>query len=104
MKIEILESAQEDLTNGANFYESCEIGLGHYFLDSLFSDIDSLLIYAGVHEVSHFGLYRMLSNRFPFAIYYDIKDELIRIYAVLDTRRRPAWTHDKLAKSKIKYD
>jgi hypothetical protein len=31
----------------AQFYERQETGLGWYFLDSLFSDIDSLLLYAG---------------------------------------------------------
>ena len=46
MKIEILESAERDLIEGFQFYEQQSTGLGNYFLDSLFSDIDSLLIYA----------------------------------------------------------
>jgi hypothetical protein len=48
VKIEILDQAQEDLIQGFRFYESQEPGLGVYFLDCLFSDIDSLLVYAGV--------------------------------------------------------
>jgi len=44
VKIEILEEAQEDLIDGFRFYESREAGLGSYFLDCLFSDIDSLLL------------------------------------------------------------
>jgi hypothetical protein len=48
VKIEILDEAQEDLIQGFRFYESQEPGLGNYFLDCLFSDIDSLLVYAGV--------------------------------------------------------
>ncbi|PCH95594.1 MAG: hypothetical protein COB83_08305 [Gammaproteobacteria bacterium] len=44
MKIEILISAQQDLSDGASFYERIEKGLGTYFLDALFSDIDSLMI------------------------------------------------------------
>jgi hypothetical protein len=46
MNIKILPLANEDLLNGYYFYEQQKEGLGHYFLDSLFSDIDSLLIYA----------------------------------------------------------
>lgn len=46
MNIEILDEAQEDLIQGFRFYESQEPGLGAYFLDCLFSDIDSLLVYA----------------------------------------------------------
>jgi hypothetical protein len=42
MKIEILFSAMEDLIGGRLFYEKQGEGLGDYFFDSLFSDIDSL--------------------------------------------------------------
>jgi len=41
VRVEILDEAQEDLIGGFHFYESQEPGLGTYFLDSLFSDIDS---------------------------------------------------------------
>ena len=61
MKVEILDEAQEDLLNGFRFYESQSEGLGDYCLDSLFSDIDSLQIYAGIHSV-HFGYHRLLSK------------------------------------------
>jgi hypothetical protein len=44
--------------------------LGDFFLDSLFSDIDSLELYAGVH-ISVLGYHRLLSKRCPFAIHYD---------------------------------
>ncbi len=65
--------------------------MGTYFLDSLYSDIDSLRLFAGIHTV-HFGkFYRLLSRRFPFAVYYDVRDDQVFIRAVLDLRRDPAW-------------
>jgi len=42
MKIKILSSASQDLMNGFWFYEKQSEGIGIYFLDSIFSDIDSL--------------------------------------------------------------
>jgi hypothetical protein len=45
MKIEILDSAEKDLLDGFKFYERLSRGLGDYFLDSLFSDIESLYLY-----------------------------------------------------------
>ncbi len=95
MKVEILDEAQEDLLDGYRFYECQSEGLGNYFLDSLFSDIDSLQIYAGIHSV-HFGYYRLLSKRFPFAIYYRVVRKTVRVYAVLDCRRDPTWIRDRL--------
>lgn len=95
MRIDILDEAQEDLTEGFHFYEDREIGLGSYFLDCLFSDIDSLLIYAGIHQVVY-GYHRCLSKRFPFAIYDCVEEELIRVHAVLDCRRNPSWIRKRL--------
>ena len=46
MMIVILPSAREDLAEGSAFYEHQGQGLGTYFLESLFSDIDSLKLYA----------------------------------------------------------
>ena len=42
MKIEILSIALVDIQFGQHFYEQQQEGLGAYFLDSLFSDIDAL--------------------------------------------------------------
>lgn len=91
MKTFIQPSALADLSRGFHFYELQETGLGTYFLDSLYSDIDSLRLFAGIHTV-HFGkFYRLLSRRFPFAVYYDVRDDQVFIRAVLDLRRDPAW-------------
>jgi len=73
MRIEILDSAEKDLLNGFKFYERKSKGLGDYFFDSIFSDIESLYLYAGIHAF-HFGYHRLLSKRFPFAIYYKFPD------------------------------
>ena len=59
MRIEILNSAEKDLLDGFKFYERQSKGLGNYFLESLFSDIYSLNLYAGIHAI-HFGYNRML--------------------------------------------
>lgn len=96
MKIRLLDSALQDIMEGFDFYERQEGNLGTYFLDSLFSDIDSLLIYAGIHPIYFKAYYRILSKRFPFAIYYRIDGTDVMVYAVLDCRRNPAWTRKRL--------
>ena len=96
MRIEILESTERDLIEGFQFYEQQSTGLGNYFLDSLFSDIDSLLIYSGIHVVYHNHFFQMQSKRFPFTIYYKLSDDIVKVYAVLDTRKNPAWLREKI--------
>ncbi len=96
MKIKILPVALQDLEEGYAFYEQQSSGLGSYFLDSLYSDIDSLQICAGFHSVHFQRFYRLLAKRFPFAIYYQVKNDEAVVYAVLDYRRNPAWIREKL--------
>jgi hypothetical protein len=95
MNLEILPSAREDLAEGFAFYERQGQGLGGYFLETLFSDIDSLRLYAGIHR-RVLGCHRLLSKRFPFAIYYEHGTNDIFIHAVLDCRRDPAWIREQM--------
>lgn len=88
MKVAVLPSARDNLSDGFDFYERQREGLGDYFLESLLADIDSLRLYAGIH-LKAFGFYRLLSKRFPYAIYYDFENETIRVWAVLDCRQDP---------------
>ena len=95
MRIEILDEAEQDLVDGFAFYERQSKGLEDYFLDSIFSDVESLYLYAGIHA-RHLGYHRLLAKRFPFAIYCRIQNEVIRVYAILDCRRDPAWIRDRI--------
>lgn len=96
MKIKILASAIQDLIDGYRFYEKQTEGLGAYFLDTLFSDIDSLAIYGGIHPIYFKKYNRALSKRFPFAIYYRLENDTVRVYAVLDCRRNPSWIRKRM--------
>ena len=96
MRIRTLNAAQHDLRDGYRFYELQEKGLGTYFLDSLYADIDSLMLFAGIHLVVENGYYRMLAKRFPFAVYYRIEENTILVYSILDCRRRPSWNRKRL--------
>ncbi len=91
MKLRILTLALNDLDVGRRFYERQQPGLGDYFLDSLFSDVDSLLLFAGIHQQFH-GYHRTLSKRFPYAIYYKVIGDEVQVWRVLDCRRHPAST------------
>lgn len=82
MIVRILDSALEDLDRGRNFYERQSEGLGAYFLDSLLSEIDSLMLFAGIHR-EVFGYYRLLARRlarrFPYAVYFRIEGKQLAV-------------------------
>jgi len=97
MKVRILRPALEDLADGRQFYDRQQLGVGSYFFDSLFAEIDSLRLFAGVHRVL-FGYHRLLAKRFPYAIYYRITGSEAVVYRVLDCRRDPRWIRRALQK------
>ncbi len=91
----VLAEVAGDLNEGRAFYDQQESGIGDYFWDSLVTDIDSLKIYAGIH-IRKYGIYRMLAKRFPYAIYYEIAEDVAYVVAVLPMRRSPAWIRRQL--------
>jgi hypothetical protein len=96
MKLRILPSAFDDLARGRIFYEQQGgKALGEYYFSTLFSDIDSLTLYAGIHgKIDDY--FRLLSKRFPYAIYYKVNDDLLVVWLVVDCRENPCANRNKL--------
>ena len=65
MQIRLASAAEQDLQDGFLFYEMQQQTLGSYFLDSVYADIDSLILYAGVHAKPLGRFHRALAKRFP---------------------------------------
>ncbi len=99
MTVVVLDDAAADLEAGKRFYELREQGVGDYFVESILSDLDSLVLYAGIHSV-HWGYYQMMGKRFPFAIYYELEGDTAYVYAILDMRSDPVWIRAELERRK----
>ena len=93
----ILEEAFDDLNEGKVFYDLQETGVGEYFWDCLVADMESLIIYAGIHS-KKFGLFQMFSKRFPYAIYYELIENIAYVVAVMPMRRNPSWIMNNIMK------
>lgn len=91
----VLREVADDLNDGKAFYDSREVGVGDYFWDSLVADIESLILFGGIHR-TEYGFSRKLASRFPYAIYYDLVGDRVRVVAVLPMRRSPLWILEKL--------
>ncbi|NKB22917.1 MAG: type II toxin-antitoxin system RelE/ParE family toxin [Kiritimatiellae bacterium] len=93
----VLKEVKEDIELGKTFYDSIEPGVGHYFASCILADLESLPFYSGVHK-KIFGVYQALSKRFPFGIYYEIKNETIIVVAILNMRQNPESIHKRLTR------
>ena len=101
MKVRILESARRDLRAGYNLYERRETGVGEYFLNSLFADIDSLALYGGIHS-ERSGCHWKLASHFPWAVYDRLALEEVVVRGVLDCRRDPGWISKRLTRERTR--
>lgn len=88
MTIRLLSLAEADLLAGYHFYERQSDGVGNYFLDTIYSEIESLHLYAGIHPLFA-GYFRLVIRRFPYAVYYIIQGKEIQVWRVLDCRKNP---------------
>jgi plasmid stabilization system protein ParE len=89
-EVRLMEEAASDLEAGREFYDEHGVDVGDYFSDGILSDLGELRLYAGIHSIRH-TWHRLLSRRFPYAIYYEFDDVEVRVVAILDMRRNPRW-------------
>lgn len=88
MIVRLLLEARLDIFEASRFYDRQKDGLGDYFVSCIFQDIERLERFAGIHERR--GNYcRLISERFPFMICYQLASDGIQIVAVLDCRQNP---------------
>ncbi len=95
MIVQLSDDAECDLVAGIAFYNQHGLEVGTYFRESILNDVAALEIVGGVHAQRH-GFYCMPAKRFPFAIYYDLTDQVVSVIAVLDERRDPKWIEQQL--------
>ena len=95
MQIRLRPEARLDIYEASRFYDRQSDGLGDKFVESIFEDMVRLSQFAGIH--SKLGRYfRILSQKFPFMICYDVNGEEIVVVAVLSCRMLPATINDTL--------
>ena len=103
MKIKLTGGAERDIERGCDFYRKVDLDLAIYFNDCISADIDSLRLYAGIHA-SVDGWHFTFANRFPFVIWYGVRDDIAIVYAVLDGRRDPSDNDATLRERRIDPD
>ena len=88
MKVQILDEAEQDLIDGFRFYEAQNQGIGDYFLDSLFSDIESLQLLRG-HPRATLRLLSPALQAFSLSRFTIELRERLCVYT-------PFWTADEI--------
>ena len=83
--------AKVELNEAARYYEAESIGLGTAFVDEVERSVASILEYPESSPVIRGSIRRRVLRRFPCGLLYRVRGEELRILAVMNLRRRPAY-------------
>ncbi len=83
--------AEHELNEAAQYYELENPGLGAAFLQEVDRCLTSIQAHPEAGMILRGDVRRRLLRRFPYALLYKIKPTGLRILAVMNLNRRPAY-------------
>jgi plasmid stabilization system protein ParE len=83
--------AEQELNDAAQYYELESAGLGIAFLSEVERCCASIIEHPEAAQVIVGAVRRRLVTRFPYAVLYTIRPSAIRILAIMNLKRRPAY-------------
>jgi toxin ParE1/3/4 len=89
MKYFFHPEAEVEFFDAVNFYERQQPGLGRRLSEEVQTAIRQICEHPLAWEQMDSQTRRFLTNRFPYGVLYRIKEDHIRIIAVMHLRRKP---------------
>jgi len=87
--------ARFELEQAVEFYESQQTKVGLEFLEELYSTIHRILDFPKAFPILSKNTRRCLTNRFPFAVIYQVKPKEIFIVAITHLARKPGYWKER---------
>jgi toxin ParE1/3/4 len=91
MLVSFHDLAKLELNEAAEYYEGESAGLGQAFITEVERKADEIVRNPEAGLVMRGSIRRRLIRRFPYALLYRVKPTEIRILAVMNLKRRPAY-------------
>jgi len=87
--VHVRPEAEEDIEDAAKWYEKQRTNLGQEFLDEILHSFEIISSTPKVFPTIYKHTHRIIAQRFPFGIYYQIEKHYIIVIAVLHGSRHP---------------
>ncbi len=92
-------AARDELINSVDYYEEQQPKLGLKFLEEIYSSIIRITEFPSSHPVYSKNTRKCITNKFPFAVIYQIRKEEIFIVAVTHLARKPGYWKERFRES-----
>ena len=89
VELVIAPEVEVDIAEAYLWYEGRRAGLGDEFLSSVDACLESIRRRPEMYPVVHESYRRSLIRRFPYAVFYELSEATVTIYAVFHTSRDP---------------
>jgi len=83
--------AERELNDAAVYYENERAGLGLKFLHEVEQYIEAIIKNPNAGRTVRGQVRRRILRKFPYGILYSVKDDSIRILAIMNLKRRPTY-------------
>ena len=91
MNVSFNPLAEQELNDAARYYELESPRLGAAFLTEVPRCCDGIVEYPEAGHIVHGSIRRRLVRRFPYAILYSTRPGVVRVLAIMNLKRRPAY-------------
>ena len=91
MLVSFHDLAKVELHEAAQYYERESRGLGEAFVTEVERCSDAIVRFPEAGPVVHGSIRRRLVRRFPYALLYRVKPAGVRVLALMNLKRRPAY-------------
>jgi toxin ParE1/3/4 len=83
--------AERELNEAAQYYQLESPGLGTAFLAEVEHSCSAIIEYPDAAPAVRGSIRRRLLRRFPYALLYTVRPDVVRILAVMNLKRRPTY-------------
>ena len=89
LELVIRPEAEADALEGYRWYNEQLAGLGEEFLTEIDRALETICANPEAHLKLHREFRRVLTRRFPYAVFYAVRGDRIVVFAILHTARDP---------------
>jgi plasmid stabilization system protein ParE len=89
LRLVVTPPAELDIDDAANWYENRVTGLGVRFLEAVDASFESITTSPAQYPVVHRDVRRILLPSFPYAVFFVMRDDIVRVIACMHARRHP---------------
>jgi len=101
MEIIFLSPARDELTEAISYYNGQSEGLGYEFAAEVKKTLERIVQYPNAWFKLSSRTHRCRTNRFPYGIIYQIREETLLVVAVMHLSREPKTWESRLQKKEL---